>query len=194
MDTSKQGKRFSKSGLWQLFTAVAFPLHIWAIILILMDISWVAERTNFWDAIGVASYGLLFALFESLLIFGVLYLCGWILPKNWEERKRIALLGTLIIVATIWAMIGQLYFLLDMSFPEKGIHFLVGQEHPLWILYGGLFIIVAPTVMLAAYFAAYSEKFQKIFLSIVDRLSPLMGLYIFLDMGGIVIVIIRNLG
>ncbi len=194
MDTSNTKKRFSKTGLWQLFIATAFPLHVWAIVLILMDLSWIAERTNYWDAIGVASYGLMFALFESLIFFTVLVLIGFVLPKSWKESKRVSLLGTLLLVTAIWAMIGQLYFLLELSFPPRVIQFLVGQEHPLWFLYGGFFLVVAPTVFLAAYFAAYSEKYQKSFLALIDRLSPLMGLYIFLDLVGIVIVIVRNLG
>ena len=194
MDTSKTGKRFTKSGLWQLFVATAFPIHVWAIVLILMDLSWIAERTNYWDAIGVAGYGLMFALFESLLIFAVLVLIGFVLPKNWKESKRVTLLGALMLVTAIWAMLGQLYFLLELSFPIGVIQFLTGQEHPLWFLYGGFLIVVFPTVLLSAYFAAFSEKFQNAFLAIMDRLSPLMGLYLFLDVVGIVIVIIRNLG
>jgi len=194
LDISKTEKRYSKFGLWQLFTAIAFPLHIWAIVLILMDISWIAERTNYWDAIGVASYGLMFALFESLLFFGILVLIGFIFPKSWNESKRITLLGSLILLTTIWAMLGQLYFLLEISLPVGIIQFLASQAHPLWILYATLLILVAPTVMLVAYFAAYSEKFQRAFLTLIDRLSPLMGLYLFLDVVGIVIVIIRNLG
>jgi len=194
LDTSNLNKRFSKSGFWQLFVATALPLHIWAIVLILMDLSWVAERTNYWDAIGVASYGLMFVLFESLLFFAILVLIGFVLPKNWVERKRVTFLGILILVTTVWAMLGQLYFLLELSIPLSVIQFLAGQEHPLWFLYGGLFVVVALTVCIAVYFAIFSEKIQIVFLNIIDRLSPLMGLYLFLDVIGIIIVIIRNLG
>lgn len=159
-----------------------------------MDLSWVAERTNYWDAIGVASYGLMFALFESLLFFAILVLIGFVLPKNWVERKRVTLLGILILVTAAWAMLGQLYFLLELSFPLSFIQFLAGQEHPLWFLYGGLFLVAVLTVCVAVYFAIFSKKFQIVFLNIIDRLSPLMGLYLFLDVIGIIIVIIRNLG
>src|SRR3972149_6026554 len=50
-------KQYSKKGLWTLFLMCAFPLHVWAFILSFMDFSWVAERTNTWDALGVISYG-----------------------------------------------------------------------------------------------------------------------------------------
>lgn len=194
MATSNTDKRYTKAGLWQLFVAAATPLHLWAIILILMDISWVAERTNYWDAVGVAAYGLMFALLESLLIWGVLVLLGFILPKAWPESKRITLLGILIVSTTLWAILGQLYFLLELSVPSGLISFLAAQAHPLWFLYGGLLFIVSLTIFPVAYFAVFSEKFQRGFIGLIERLSTLMGLYIFLDVAGILIVLIRNLG
>jgi hypothetical protein len=185
-------KRYSKSGLWQLFVAAAMPLHIWAIILILMDISWVAERTNYWDAIGVAAYGLMFALLESLLVWAVLIVMGFLLTKKWSERKRIVLLGVFSIVTALWAILGQMYFILEWSFPSGIIGFLAGQAHPLRILYLGYFVVIGIVVLLAAYFAIFSEKFQKGFITLIERLSTLMGLYLFLDMVSVIIVVIRN--
>ena len=194
MATSNTEKRYTKTGLWQLFVATATPIHLWAIILILMDISWVAERTNYWDAVGVAAYGLMFALFESLLIWGMLVGIGFLLPKAWPESKRTTLLGVLVILTALWAMMGQLYFIWELSFPKALAKFLATQSHPLWFLYGGLLIVVSLTIFLVAYFAIFSEKFQRGFISLIERLSTLMGLYIFLDVVGILIVLIRNLG
>jgi hypothetical protein len=187
-------KRYSKTGLWRLFVATAFPLHLWAIILILMDISWVAERTNYWDAVGVAAYGLMFILFESVLIWVVLILIGLILPRKWPERKRTVLLGVLVLVTALWAMFGQSYFLLEWSFPQNIIQFMARQSHPLRFLYAGYFVVTGFTVMLAAYLAIFSDKFQGAFIGLIERLSVLMGLYIFLDVVSIIIVITRNLG
>ena len=194
MATSNPAKRYTKTGLWQLFVTVAFPIHVWAIVLILMDLGWIAERTNFGDAIGVAAYGLSFALLESLLFFGLMVLAGFLFPKSWPEPQRISVLGTLILMPLIWAMLGQLYFLLELSAPIGLSRFLAGQAHPLWLLYGGLGLVVGPTVALAVFAALRLEKFQKGFLALVDRLGVLMGLYIFLDLVSIIIVIIRNFG
>ncbi|MFC1997701.1 hypothetical protein ACFLXI_08885 [Chloroflexota bacterium] len=194
MVTSKFGNRYSKTGLWQLFVATAFPLHLWAIILILMDISWVAERTNFWDAIGVAAYGLVFILFESLLIWALLILMGFLLPKIWPENKRVVLLGILVMVTALWAILGQLYFLLELSFPQWIINLLAEQAHPLRYLYAIYLVVVTLSVLLATYFAIISEKFQRSFVVVIDRLSILVGLYVILDVVSIIIVLIRNLG
>ena len=153
-----------------------------------------AERTNYWDAVGVAAYGLMFALVESLLIWVILILMGFILPQKWSESKRMVLLGALIVVTALWAMIGQLYFLLEWSFPSSSILFLARQSHPLRILYAGYLVVATISVVLVAYLAVFSDRFQRMFVSLIDRLSTLMGLYLFLDMASIIIVLIRNLG
>jgi hypothetical protein len=169
-------------------------MHVWAIVLILMDLSWVAERTNSWDAVGVASYGLMFILIESLAVFGIVLLVGLVLPSGWSQAKRITLLGVLILAISIWAILGQLYFLWELSLGLSVIRWIASFSRPLWLVYGGLLVIVSPTVALPAWVAFRSEKFQQGFLALLDRLSILMGLYIFLDLASIVIVIIRNLG
>ena len=88
--------RYSKSGLWLLFLTTAFPIHLWTIILVLRDFAWVTERTNAWDAVGVAAYGMVFAFIESLFVFIIVVLLGLLLPKQWDERKRLSFLGLLI--------------------------------------------------------------------------------------------------
>lgn len=192
MDTSKTDTRFNKSGLWRLFVATAFPIHVWAIVLILRDISWVAERTNYWDAFGVAGYGIAFTFVESLLIFLFLVAIGLVLSRVWTDNIRVALLGILIVVTIIWAIVGQLFSLAELSFSSEVMLFLAGLEQPVWFIYGGLLILITPTVLLSAYFAVFSNKFRTSFLSILDRISPLMVFYLFLDCVGVLIVAIRN--
>src|SRR5512141_1446140 len=71
--------RYTRQGLWSLFLMCAFPLHVWALILAFRDVSWVTERTNSWDAVGVVAYGLLFTLVESVLVFGIMTLLGFLI-------------------------------------------------------------------------------------------------------------------
>src|SRR5512143_2388513 len=77
-------RRYSRQGLWSLFLMCALPLHAWTLILAFRDLSWLTDRTNAWDAVGVLSYGLLFALVESVLLFGMVVLLGLIVPRRWE--------------------------------------------------------------------------------------------------------------
>jgi hypothetical protein len=187
-------QRYSKQGLWSLFLTCAFPFHFWTLILAFRDISWVTERTNSWDAIGVISYGMLFALVESILLFLVVTLLGLITPKRWSVNKRIALLSLLFLITALWAMIAQLLFLWNINFPISILRFIAHTAHPLRVLYASSFVIVLPTVLLPAYSFLRSDKLLLFIQDLTDRFSTLTMLYLFFDLIGLVLVILRNIG
>jgi hypothetical protein len=186
-------QKYSRQGLASLFLTCAFPLHFWTLILVFRDISWLTERTNVWDAIGVASYGMIFALIESGLIFLVVALLGFIIPKQWHSDRRIAFLGLLILITSLWAMISQLLFLWNVSLPLPAIQFLRNSDHPLRILYAGSLLIVSATILLPVYLFIRSKKAVSFMQSLMERLSLLTMLYLFFDLVGLVIVVIRNI-
>jgi len=185
-------KRYSKQGLWSLFLICAFPLHVWTIVLAFRDFSWLSERTNSWDAIGVASYGLIFALLESVLVFLVAVLLGFLIPKKWNGSHRIAVLGVLVLVTSLWAMFSYLFFMLNMTVPGEAIIFMAGLAHPLRFLYAVGLVIVGLTVVLPVYFVLRSEKFLKGMQGLFERLSLLTMFYLFFDVVGLVIILVRN--
>jgi len=187
-------RRYSRQGLWSLFLTCAFPLHFWTLILVFRDISWLTERTNAWDAIGVASYGMIFAFTESVVIFVVAALLGFLTPKHWETDQRIAFLGLLILIASVWGMIGQLLFLWNIFLPEQAIQFLRNSSHPLRIIYAVCLTVVTPTVLLPVYGFIRSNKAVMIMQNIMERLSLLTMFYLFFDLLALMIVIIRNIG
>jgi len=185
-------RQYSKQGLWSLFLVCAFPLHLWTIILALMDFSWLSDRTNSWDAVGVLSYGLIFAFIESVAVFLVTILLGFLVSKKWEEGRRNALLGNLVLITSLWAMVSYLYFILQVSVSRQTIDFLVGLKHPLRFLYAISLALVGVTLTLPTYFILQSEKFLQSIKGLFERLSLLTVFYLFFDFVGLVIVIIRN--
>lgn len=185
-------KQYTKSGLWTLFLICAFPLHIWTFILAFRDFSWVSERTNSWDAVGVVSYGLLFAFIESLVVFLVASLMGFLVSKKWEEKQRITLLGTLVTIASLWAIAGYLFFMLNASVPSGFILFASGLAHPLRFLYAVALVLVGITVTIPVFFILRSKKFMQGLQGLFERLSLLTMFYLFFDFVGLVIVIVRN--
>jgi hypothetical protein len=93
-------KYYQKKGLWLLFSATAFLIHVWAILLIFQDLSWLAERTNMWDAIGVGAYGLVLALVESVFLFLIVSVPASLIQAlaNTAHPLRILYLIALVIV------------------------------------------------------------------------------------------------
>ncbi len=185
-------KRYSKRGLWNLFLICAFPLHVWTIILAFRDFSWVTERTNSWDAIGVASYGLILAFIESVVVLLVATLLGLLVSKKWSEDRRITLLGTLAFITSLWAIVDYLFFMLQVSIPGNTILSIARMSHPLRFLYAISLAVVGLTVALPAYFVLQSEKFMQGVRGFFERISTLTLFYLFFDFVGLVIVIIRN--
>ena len=160
-------KQYTKSGLWTLFLICAFPLHIWTFILAFRDFSWVSERTNSWDAVGVLSYGLIFAFIESVAVF-------------------------LVTIASLWAIAGYLFFMLNASVPSGFILFASGLAHPLRFLYAVALVLVGITVTIPVFFILRSKKFMQGLQGLFERLSLLTMFYLFFDFVGLVIVIVRN--
>lgn len=154
---------------------------------------WVIERTNVWDAIGVGSYGLVFALAESLVIFVVIALLGFLTPAHWEIDRRIAFLSLLVIITALWGMISQLRFLWNISLPSPVLQLIAQSEHPLRLLYAISLAIVLPTVLLPVYLFTRSNKSVKFMQELTERLSMLTLSYLLFDLLGLVIIIIRNL-
>ncbi|HVN15825.1 MAG TPA: hypothetical protein VMT73_08805 [Anaerolineales bacterium] len=186
-------QRYSKQGLWSLFLICAFPLHLWTLLLAFRDLSWLTDRTNAWDAIGVASYGMVFAFIESLIIFLFFALLGFLIAKQWEQNQRISLLSALVLILSLWAIIGQLYFLLGISFPDSWVALFAQSSHPLRVLYIVAALIVALTLLIPAWFILRSDKALHFMQGLSERLSLLTMVYLFFDVVGLVIVIIRNI-
>jgi len=155
--------------------------------------SWVIERTNVWDGIGVASYGMVFAFAESLVIFVVIALLGFLTPNHWAGDRRVAFLSLLVILTALWGMISQLLFLWNISLPAPLIRLVAQSEHPLRLLYAISLAIVLPTILLPVYLFIRSNKSVKFMQDLTERLSVLTLFYLFFDLTGLVIVIIRNL-
>jgi len=185
-------KRYSRQGLWALFLACAFPLHVWTIILAFRDFSWVSERTNSWDALGVVSYGLMLAFVESVFIFLVAMLLGYLVSNTWREEHRVTLMSMLVLLASLWAIAGYLFFMLNTSMPGSAILFMASLAHPLRFLYIVSFLLVGLTILIPTYFVLRSDKFLHGLKNFFERIFLLTMFYLFFDFIALVVVIIRN--
>lgn len=171
----------------------AFPLHAWTLILSFRDLSWLTDRTNAWDAVGVASYGLLFAFAESVVFFLIAALLGFLVACYWDTDRRISLLSILVLVLSLWAMVSQLYFLAGISVPDALIALIVHITHPVRVLYAIALAAVAPTMLVPAFLILRSDRALQFTRGLIERVSLLSMFYLFFDVAGLVIVVIRNI-
>ena len=180
-------------GLCTLFLIAAFPTQVWTILVVLNDFSWVAKRTNAWDAIGAGAYGLLFALVESVFVFLVAWLLSFLIPRAWKENKRLALLFVLIYMTALWVIFSQVTSIMGLTLPDSVILLLAKIVHRLRYLVLIAAAVITLTIVIPVYLVVRSERVVKILDGLIERLSLLTVLYLFLDILGIGIVIIRNI-
>lgn len=191
--TSFLKHRFSARGLWLLFLVIAFPIHVWAFIMFFYDFDWIARRTIPWDAVSVGAYALVIALVESLAIFLAAVLLSFLLPRRWSETQRLVLIGSLAVLVSLWGILGQLYFVLDLSVPPVLMRVMAGNAHPFRIVYGAFLVVAVLSILLPVYGVMRSEKFTAGMRGIFERLALLTSFYLVLDVVGLFIVIGRNL-
>lgn len=185
--------RYTRGGLWTLFLMCALLQHAWTLVLAFRDMSWLTDRTNAWDAIGVLSYGLLFALVESAVLFIAVAALGFLLPRRWEPERRVAVLGVFALVLSLWAIVAQLFFLLNMRLSGGVVAFLVASPHPLWVIYGVLIGVVSATFALPLWAMGRPGGSLKPVGALMEKLGLLAMFYLLFDAAALVIVVIRNL-
>lgn len=184
---------FRFKSMRKLFLICIVPIHIWAILMVLMDFEWIRERTNITDAIGVVAYALIFAFLESLLLFITSMIVSLLLPPSWNNRKRLAGMTWIILIVTFWAAIGQLFFVLGGKIPAFYLNWMIVSDHPLRILIGTIFPLVCLSISIPLFLILKKEKFTALTLDIIERLEALSLLYLVLDFFGLLFVIYRNI-
>lgn len=188
--TNFRKERLSFRYFFQLLLAITFPIQLWYIILIIKDLQFVAERTLPWDAVGYASYSLLFALTESILITLIFWGISLLMPKTWDQKRTISLLGSVFIVLALASMV-------DMTaniFNEVRIsrQYLYGLENFTAQTYGLIALAIILASAAAIFMILRGKKASGWIAGFFERVSTLSYFYLFLDVVGIVIVILRN--
>jgi hypothetical protein len=185
--------KFDRSDWFKLFLVCAFPLHLWTILMVFRDVNWVAERTTSWDAVGFSGYALFYTLIESLLLFGFIALLGFIIPKNWNITLRFVVLSLVAFILAGWSIMEQLILIVFWGWLRHladTLTFLFTSPWSAYVLFAGLIVIsVTVPLLLLRKHPGLQEKVY----SVLERLTLLSGLYLFIDVIGMIIILIRNI-
>jgi hypothetical protein len=157
---------------------VAFPIHIWAIINILILLpAWMLRLTS-WELAGVISYPLLAALIESLIVWFVLLLFAIILPGRWFGYKFASLASAFGWVLAGWAVATQI--LIQHVIRWKGIQFIPAV------------IILLALLCLVWWLVHRFDKVSSFIRNAAAKIVILAYLYLIFDLAALVILVIRN--
>jgi hypothetical protein len=165
--------------MFLVFAVCVIPVHVWLVINFLDQARGIAIRVSTWDFLGVIAYILTFALVESLVVFLAILLIAFILPSRIFRSKFVALSSIVILVATGWFVYLQYHD-----------EYIQGRQFVPLAVWGFSFIVVLAS---SIFLIHRSRKLEKTFFSLAQRLAILSILYIFVDMLGVTIIILRNL-
>ena len=174
-----KNRGLSRGDLSLAFVAIAFPVHVWAIINILDFLPAWLLRLSAWELAGVISYPLVDALLESGVLWLVLVALAFVLPRKWLADKIVALSSVLVWLLAAWAVLVQFIF-------GRILQWGPAQLVPGYLLVVFLFGLVI-------WLIHRYERLEGWIKRLVQGLVILTYFYLFFDLLGMVVVIIRNL-
>ena len=121
----------------------------------------------------MAAYTLSFALFETLMVLLVVVLIGLIVPKRWIVDRYIPLASLWLVELAIMAILFQHHIIRHL--PKRNLVIAFG-------------LILALSSLVPIRFPKVGEVLRWI----ADRLVILSFIYIFFDVLGLLVVILRN--
>jgi len=177
-DTSRFTK-ISKRAYALAFSTCAVLVNSWALFNLAVTIpSWILQLTV-WEILGGISYVLTFALIESLVIFTIILLINFLLPKKYFSDKFFLNSTLLALILLVVAILLQNYF-------EEIITW-----NPGVILRVSLFAVLIIVIIFVL--VNRVKKLNARVYAFVDRALVLGTIYIFIDILGLINVITRNL-
>lgn len=165
----------ARGELIAILTAVAIPIHIWALFRIVAGVpQWLLRLTQ-WQLVGVVSYSLMLTLIETIMVFLFVLL---VIALVSQRRLHPVLVPAVAVFAGLTTALMVALLLIPLRDGFSLILTLVGY----------VLLLVASLVLVGR-----SKRLAGMLNWLVDRLVPLALLYIFFDVLATVIVLVRNL-
>lgn len=161
------------------FGAVAFPIHVWAIINILMLFPAWLLRMTVWELAGGVGYALAAALLESCTLWLILVSLGLLLPGRWLADQFAAASSVIAWLLAGWAALVQFNF-------DQILRWEAGS------IAAGL-LTVALSAALAAWLVRRYGGVERLIRKAAQGLAVLAYLYVSIDVLGLAVVVLRNL-
>ncbi len=189
----KLGFVFSKQQLLEFFLLIAFPIHFWAWIIWFQEFETLAQRTNVSDAIGAGSYFMVYAFYESAVIFAVLSLLMLLLPRNLKKQTVFVIIGSLYLIISGWFILEQVRFLAiipDDVWFFKRVQNLRSIQTKAGLVTAATFTL---TLILPPFLLIRNSNLQEKVYDFLSRLTTLSILYLIVDLAAVIVIIIRNI-
>jgi hypothetical protein len=185
--------RFSRSAGLKLFLSCAFPVHFWAIVMVLKEAETLLVKRDLVYGLGFSGYLLALALLESLLLFAFIYALSFLFPKRWDEHTALVVACLLGLVVAGWSIGNQSFFLLVELQPAWFEWLMLRVGYRQRLAYGLLVALVSLSAALPLAGLPQSARGIRLAEGLIEKLILLTPLYLAMDVIGIVFMTVRNL-
>jgi len=151
---------------------------VWSIVNILVVLPSWALRLGLFELLGVTSYPLVFALLESILVWLFIILLSLVLPRKVLGNDFVTQAAIFIFFLAILS--GIMHFSVELIFNFR-LYTLV------------LILIIFIIASFLSYLAGRSMKYGNAIRNLLSRVNVLSGIYIFMDLVGLSIILFRNI-
>lgn len=179
-------KRFlSRSEASLLFTACAFPLHTWALLIYFHQLPNYLLRMSLFDALAILPYPLVMALLDSLLVFGFLAFTCIALPNRFFKDHCVAHGAIYFFTTFVWVI--------PVHYQDKILALLDWEMHVYhyWVIVWVVSYLI--TISSASWLIRRSPQLETAMITFCDRLTILTTIYLCTDFLSLVIVMLQNL-
>ena len=167
----------TRSDAFLIFGWCVFLIHVWSIVNILVLLPSWALRLGLFELLGVTSYPLVFALLESILVWLLIILLSLVLPRKVLGKDFVTQAAIFIFFLAILS--GLMHFSVELIFNFR-LYTLV------------LLLIIFSIALILSYLAGRSMKYSSAIRNLLSRVNVLSGIYIFMDLVGLSIILFRN--
>lgn len=176
--TSKS-QLFTMRNISFLLGACAFPIYSWAIFRFLERMTGWLYYLDLWEVISLFAYTQAFALLESVLICAGILLLAMIVPVKLSRTRFIALGCATVLLTAGWVIAAQ--------YNDGALRELPRNMVLVWM---SLYVL---SMGLVYFFTFHYEWFEKALVSLGERLSVLLYLYLPLSFVSLAIIVLRNI-
>ena len=172
-----------KQSIYNLFIAVVFPVHIWAIIIVLQQVPTYILYLKASETIGTIAYTMAFILLECISITFVFILIGALLPQKLLKQQIVAQAALLVPLALCIA-----YFIHVLD----SISFVMFQNYIPNRFWFGIWIVGFIPLLIVSYLIRKYQRLPELLMKYVDRVTIVSLIYIFGDLLAVLVIIWRN--
>jgi hypothetical protein len=160
-----------------VFASIAFPQYTWTTFWVLDYLpSWLKSMT-FWETIPINAYAYAWVFLESLVILFILLMLAISMPEKWFRRNFVSKSSL-----AVW-LIFMFSFATQLKNTNK-FDFMAGIKPE---------IILLVSALISFFLLSKSQKFHDIIISITDRLTVFLYIYIPISAISTIIVLYNNL-